>query len=60
VLPLNMVENSASPLQTLFGTLFHQCAVQTGHLLLEKGSSDNFCSHVPQPPHGVLLRPYLA
>jgi hypothetical protein len=26
----------------------------------KKAPSDDFCSHVPRPPYGTLLRPYLA
>jgi hypothetical protein len=32
VLPLNMVDKSTSPLQTPFGAVFCDEAVQTGHL----------------------------
>jgi hypothetical protein len=38
VLPWNMVDNSSSPLQTHFGSVFRDEAVQRGLLFLEPGS----------------------
>jgi hypothetical protein len=38
VLPLNMVDNSSSPLQTNFGLVFRGEAVQRSLLFLEPGS----------------------
>jgi hypothetical protein len=60
VLPLDMVENLTSPCERISGWMFVMGQSGQATFSWKKAPSDDFCSHVHRPPHGMILHPHLA